>query len=1016
MLAICVFVSVDLFAQQPVTGIVISGDTAVPGVTVQQKGGNISTQTDLDGRFTITVPGDAVIELTHIAYERAEVRINGRNSLNIQLTPLSGQLSDVVVIGYGSQRRKDVIGAVSSISGQKITERPVSTFDQALQGLAPGLQIAQRNSSPGELSTINLRGIGSLSAGFEPLFVVDGFPTDQRNATAINPSDIQSIDILKDAASTAIYGSRGANGVIIITTKTGKGKAQLNVNVSGGVANVNKRELYDAAGAAEYVQYYKEYFTNLGQAVPNAIANWDGTDVDWQDLVYKSGAFQNYSVSVNGGTDKVSYLLSGNYNNQGGTILGENFERYSARIKVDYKPSNFITLGLNLAPNFELTRRSSPRESDFASVQSTAALFPPIIPVRNADGSYATFHDVLPGIFANIGNPLEIVESWREKNNRFLSIFNMYAQVRILDGLHFRTSVGAGIGYTNSKTFYQAPKGPARIGFPATTTLNLNNSQNINWLIENTLNYKKTFKEIHSFDVVAGYTSQKVINESLNGATNTFEISGPETIGFGSSVNRTANNGAGGNTLISYLGRLNYSFRDKYFITGSIRTDGSSRFGVSNRYQTFGSVGLGWRITEESFMQDVGFINNAKIRASYGTSGSNDISDFTHRASLRPVNHSFNGTQVIGVRNQDPGNTALSWETSRQMNVGLDMDIINSRFNIIFDLYQNTTEDLLLQENVVLISGFPGVLTNIGKVRNRGFELTFNARLVESENFSWSFGGNVTHNKQKILELGKNQNELFNFFGALRSRIGYELQQINGVRAIGVVRAGAIPAAQPNAQPGDIIFEDVNGDKIISNFLGDDGQLLGDPNLDWVFGLNTNLRYKNFNLSVLANGQNGGSTFDFYLIQIANATNAVNFSQQFWYDGRYVSESQPGDGHTPRAGAMNTSADGAGFVSSIGVQKTDFLRIRNITLSYDIPAAFSKKYFMTNASAYLSVENLYTFTNYIGGNPYSQRPSAGGPGLIGGSRIGGDGRELSLNSVGSAPLPKVITLGLNLTF
>jgi TonB-linked SusC/RagA family outer membrane protein len=651
-----------LMAQTPVTGVVAAGDSLVDGATVQVKGTTNATQTDATGRFSIDAASNATLLISHVAYEPMEVKVNNRKTLSIQLTALSGQLGDVVVIGYGTQRRRDVIGAVSSIQGAKIATRPVSTFDQALQGMAPGLQIAQRNSSPGELSTINLRGIGSLSAGFEPLFVVDGFPTDQRNATAINPADIQSIEILKDAAATAIFGSRGANGVIIITTKTGRGKPQLNVNISAGYAKVNKNDLYDAASGAEYVQYYKEYYTNLGLNIPPAINNWDGTNTNWQDLIYQTGPFQNYSVSVNGGDQKVSYLFSGNYTHQVGTIIGEGFDKYSARIKVDYRPFDFFSLGVNLAPNFEITKRSSPRESDWGSLQSMATLLPPIVPVRNADGSYATFDDVLPGVFQNIGNPLEVAENYKDKTNRSLSLFNTYAQVRIIENLLFKTSIGAGLTYNNGKVFYTAPPGTAVFTLPATTTLSLNNSQTINWLIENTLNYKKVINTKHSFDLLAGYTSQKVTTETLAGSTNTFDIPGPQTLAFGSSVNRTANNGITGNTLISYLGRMNYSFMDKYIFTGSIRTDGSSRFGPNNRYQTFGSIGLGWRITEEKFMQGQSFIKNAKIRGSYGTTGSNDISDFAHAASLRSVNQSFNGAQVIGVRNQDPGNATLSWK------------------------------------------------------------------------------------------------------------------------------------------------------------------------------------------------------------------------------------------------------------------------------------------------------------------------------------------------------------------
>lgn len=987
------------------------------GVSVIVRGTNRGTSTNSDGSFSIDANVGDILEFTIVGYQKKSLTVGSDAAINIQLEIEVSVGSEVVVIGYGTQRKQDVTGAVSSIPAEKFLERPVSTFDQALQGLVPGLQVAQRNASPGELSTINIRGIGSLSAGFEPLFVVDGFPTDQRNATAMNPMDIQSVEILKDASSTAIYGSRGANGVIIITTKSGsKGKAIVDVNISGGIAKVDKHDLYDAVNGAEYVQYYKEYYTNLGKPIPNAIANWDGTNTNWQNLIYQTSAFQSYSVSVHGGDQKVSYLFSGNYISQPGTIIGEGFDKYSARIKIDYRATKFLTLGLNIAPNFESSRRSSPRESDWGSLQSMATLLPPVVPVRKADGSYATMQDILPGIIGNVGNPLQVAENWKETHQNFLSILNAYAELKIIKGLTFKTSVGAGVTYNNNKTFWKAPSGPAIYSLPTSTTLNLSKDQTINWLSENTLNYKKIVNSIHAFDILAGYTAQKNTYTSVAGSTNTFDINGPETLAFGSSVNRTANNGATGNSLLSYLSRINYTLKDKYILTGSIRRDGSSRFGANNKYHTFGSGAIGWRFSEESFMEGIKFINQGKVRISYGTTGSNLINDFTSRASLRSINQSFNGTQVIGVINQDPGNASLSWETSKQLDMGLDLDLLTNRVNIVFDYYRNNTTDLLLQENVVLSSGFPGVLTNIGHVRNTGFEFALNTRIIDSKDLTWTVGGNVSHNEQKILALGKNQTELFNFYGALRSAIGGPIQQIKGTKAIGVVRSGNIPAAQPNAKPGDIIFEDVNKDGAISNFLGPDGVFLGDPNLDWVYGINTSLRYKNFRFSALLNGQAGGSVFDFFMIQVASGANGANFSKEFWYDGRYVSETEPGNGHTPGAGGMINSAAGAGSVSSLGVQKTDFIRIRNVSLTYELPSELSKKISLANARAYISVENLYTFTKFIGGNPYAARPSAGGPGLIGGSRVTGDGRELALNSSGSAPLPRIFTIGINFSF
>ncbi|MEJ0055686.1 MAG: hypothetical protein WDN75_08590 [Bacteroidota bacterium] len=478
-----------------------------------------------------------------------------------------------------------------------------------------------------------------------------------------------------------------------------------------------------------------------------------------------------------------------------------------------------------------------------------------------------------------------------------------------------------------------------------------------------------------------------------------------------------ASNGVTGNTLLSTLGRLNYSFKGKYLLTATVRRDGSSRFGANNRYQTFGSIAAGWLLSEENFIKNIDFISNMKIRGSYGTTGSNDIPNFVARPSLNPINQAFGQNLLKGVVNGDPGNVDLTWETSKKLDIGLDLSVLNNRINFVFDYYNNETTNLLLTKNLVTSSGYAGTLTNIGSMRNSGFEVTVSANVIKKEDFSLTIGGNVTHNKQEILSLG-GDSELFNFFGALRSPVGSELQQMRGTKAIGVVRQGDVLPAQPTAVPGDIKFQDYDKNGVIGDFLSGDGQLLGHPNLDWLYGINATVKYKNFELFTLMNGQAGGSVYDFYLIQVGTDAQAVNLSKPFWYSGRYISESQPGDGKTPRAGALQTGAAGVGFVSSLGVQKTDYMRIRNITLSYNIPATFSEKYGIRNARMYASVENFYTFTNFIGGNPDARRQSAGGPGLIGGSRLTGtsDGRELGLTSVPSLPLPRTWTFGINFSF
>jgi hypothetical protein len=485
-------------------------------------------------------------------------------------------------------------------------------------------------------------------------------------------------------------------------------------------------------------------------------------------------------------------------------------------------------------------------------------------------------------------------------------------------------------------------------------------------------------------------------------------------VNIGNSENLFGANSKIESSILSYLGRLNYSYKDRYLVTGTVRTDGSSVFGINNRYQTFGSFALGWRFSEESLFKDSDFLTNGKFRFSFGSTGSNAIPPFASRASLSTVRQSFGGNATFGTILGNPGNDFLTWETSEQLNIGLDLAFVKNRINLTFDYFNNQTTSLLLTKGVVPSSGYSQFLTNIGSMRNKGIETVLNAQIIDTDDWAWSVGGNLTTNDQEILDLG-GENEIQNFFGALRRVVGGELQQIRGPRAVGIARVGDDQTGQPLQTPGAIIYEDVNGDGTISNFLGPDGQLVGDTNVDLIYGMNTNVRYKNWELSTLLNGQSGAYVYDFFLIQIGAPFRQTNLSRDFWYEGRYISEQQPGDGRTPAANGFDT---GVGAVSSIGVQKTDYLRIRNVTLNYNVPRPIADKLGLSGARIYTSVENLHTFTNFVGGNPEARRASAGGPALIGGSQIGSvtDGRELGLNSPPGLPLPRTWTLGINVSF
>lgn len=981
------------------------GGLPLAGVTVTVKGTSDAVSTDSSGNFVISI-GDGqqkpVLVFSSVGYVTFEASVGSGSRVDVQLETDIRNLNDVVVVGYGTQKRKDLTGAISSVSSAQIAERPVSSYTDALAGITPGIDVAPRAARPGNLPEIRIRGIGSISGDTEPLYVVDGFPTDAANAAAINPADIQSVDILKDASATAIYGSRGSNGVVILTTKSGRvGQSRVDVSLKQGISKVNKREYYKELDGQQYVEWYKEKAQFAGTAIPSWVTNYDGkTNTNWQDLIYRTAPFRDYNVSISGGTDKLTFLFSGGFLNQEDILINSGYDKYSARMKLDYKASKRISIGMNLAPNFTSQRISAP-DDDFSSLTGAAVLLPPIIPAYNPDGTPSDPNKF--GILTNqMANPLTIAQNYKGQQQNFFLLSNAYLQVELLKGLTAKSSIGANIS-DNKYHFFQAQGMQAQALSPV-TALGLNSERTIDWLNENTLNFKRTFGEDHRLEALAGYTVQKVNYEANGAAANTFPSSLGQTIGFGSV--QSGSSAASGNTLLSYLARANYSYKDRYLITATIRRDGSSRFGTNHLWGYFPSVAAGWNLSNEGFMEGVKWVDRAKIRASYGSTGSNFIGDFTSKASLSAINSSFGNNAVIGFINADPGNPDLSWEKSNQVDVGADLSFFN-RLSFTFDYYDARTKDLLLAVNVPTSTGYGSNLTNIGKMRKWGYELAVNGNIIKQKDFGLDLGFNVSHARQKVLALGPTGAALHQFFDVLVTAVGGPLEQEHALKQIGILSQADIddPKVAKKAVgdiAGDYKFLDANKDGLIDAFNGADGQLVGDNNPRWFYGANVSVRYKSWRLTGLFQGQQGGKLLDF-VYQIMSLHNNNTNMDRFFYDGRYISPSQPGNGKTPRAGYNDIGA-----VSSWQVQKTDYFRIRNVNLSYGVPESFYRKLLINDLRAYISVENIATFTSFRGGNPQATRYGSG--------RIVGDGRTIGLNSVATAPIPRVFTLGVNFSF
>ena len=987
------------------------GDPLV-GVTVHLKGTSSYATTRADGTFSIEADEkDKLLVFSYVGMEGIEVSIGNGNSVQVQMNPSKNVLSDVVIVGYGSQSRKDLTGSIVSLDAKKFAERPVVNALEAMAGQAAGLQVFQGNAAPGQLSSVIIRGISSISAGYEPLFVVDGFPTTQANANAVNPADIQSVEILKDASATAIYGSRGANGVILITTKSAKGgKPTFVVDLTTGIANVNEQDFYPMLNAAEYVQYAKEIVANNGGTLPAPVANWDGkTNTNWQKLVYRTAPYQNFSMSATGGSNTASYSLSMGYINQDGIVKNTNYTKYSLRTKVDFRPVDKLRIGLNIAPNFTVSKNMP--DGDFVSPQGAATFLPPIIPVRMPDGSYGDTQK-FPGSSAiQMANPLQTIDLYKDKTNSTFILANADLEWEILTGLKFRTSIGANWSGATNETYIPSTLAP----LPRNPTAGYTNNTLFNWLNENTISYSKVLHG-HTFNVLGGFTYQ---HESISRAylqANGFPTNSVQTLNGGSVLPNGSGTTKSEWAIVSYLARANYNYMGKYLLTATIRRDGSSRFGENKKYGVFPSAAVGWNVSEESFMKPISMISNLKIRGSYGRTGNNLIGDFASVGLLNTVNQPFgsgSGSNNIGLTIATAPNPDLTWEIADQVDIGMDLSMFNSRLSLTFDYYNRKSKGLLLSVNVPSTTGYTSTLQNIGKMRSRGYEFTANYQVLNGA-FKWNVGGNISFiGDQKVLALGPDGSPLIGFFGTLVTAVGGKLEAGRYLHSIGIIRQSDIDAGYPlfggvgAAKPGDYKYEDLNKDGIIDNFNQKDGKILGDNINKGIYGITSSFSYKNFDLNILIQGQWGAKVYD-----LANQLGqlgvlGLNTIKKF-YDGRYISESEPGNGITPRAGFF-----GAGTPNTEFLNPTAYFRLRNVNLGYNFSSATVDKWGIKSLRAFISIDNLARITKFLGGNPGATRFTSSNGAEV---RLVGNGRALGNNSAPSLPLPRTFSVGVNVRF
>lgn len=1004
--------------QQTIQGMV-TDESGVPlsGASVSVKGSpTISTATDNDGNFTLTVPETAVLVVTYVGFLPKEQAVNDQTNLTIVLEEDTSELEEVVVVGYGTVSRKDLTGSVSSVAAADIQDLGVSRLDQALLGKVPGVQVMPVSGAPGASPQIRVRGVGSISAGSQPLYVVDGFPTD--NIQTLNPNDIESMDILKDASATAIYGSRGANGVIIVNTKRGKqGRSTIGFDALYGLQQVSKLPTF--MDVQQQAQYYYDGVKNrnldnnadvsgdpatwtyrVPQTVLDVLNGTNTTNVDAMDYILRTAPQQQFQLSANGGTDQVRYAISGEYLDQDGIVVNSNFKRYSFRSNLDAKLNDRLNVQLNL--NGAFTDENRVTESGWGgganeSIISQATSAQYYYPVLNPDGSYFVYRDL--DASTNLFNPLALANERMNKAMMGKFLGNVNATYKFTDYLNVKVMAGA--TYSNLKNTTFVPQLPVFLNSPPNGQDNT--AQSLNWITETTVNYSQTFGD-HQLTGLVGFSSQKERIQDNFLESNNFPNNLVPYLSAVSGI--LTDGGAGINdwSLVSYLARVNYNYLGKYLLTASVRTDGSSRFGANSKYGVFPSAALAWRISQEGFLQDVEAINDWKLRVSFGQTGNNNIGNYEHYANVLYYRYNFGGGAVGGYAPARLANPNLTWEKQRSINVGMDASLLNNRISLTADYFTSRNTDLLLNVNVPAITGFNTSLMNIGEVKNSGVEVVVSTRNIERE-FTWSTNLNFSTYRNEVLRLGPTGDPIIS--ARHITQVGQPIGMFYGLLTDGVFRnqaeldAGPIynPGAPDRSRVGDQRFVDISGpngvpDGVINSF---DYTIIGSPYPDFFYGMTNNFGYKDFSLSVNLQGVYGNqitSTANDIRLTTRSRSKTLDTQLDYWQ-----SEQNPGDGQTPRPNDAPTG--GVRTVSTRYLDSGSYLRINNITLAYQLPTTVIEKWRMGSLRVYFSANNPFIFTKNTSFNPdVSTGTNALTPGI----------------DYNNYPLPKSFILGLNARF
>jgi TonB-linked SusC/RagA family outer membrane protein len=933
---------------------------ALAGAAVTIKGLSKGTLTNNDGEFTLKdVKTDATLLISFQGYETAAVDIQGRTAVTVSLKPDINKLNDVLVVGYGTQRKVATTGSIASVKAADITQTPVTNVAQGLAARVAGVQITQNNAAPGGNISVRIRGTNSINGSSEPLYIVDGIQisnsgsvTDVSPLSTINPNDIESVEILKDASATAIYGARGANGVVLISTKRGRsGATRVQFDTYAGTQKITKK--IDMLNAAQFAQLENEIYNSPIYTDPASL----GQGVNWQDLIFRNAGIQNYQLAVSGGSDKTVFSLSGNFFNQDGIIIKSNFKRYSLRATIDHTISSHFKVGTSILGSYTINNNIPTGINSIdgpvvtQNIVGAALGAPPTLQPYREDGSVYPFADQFNGRYREVSNPVGLAEILNQ-NTIKRTLANVYAEAKIINGLSYRASFNVDLGSTLNDYYspiYILGKAEVNANSGSAAKGNVNTTS---WLHESILTYNRSFGN-HSLKVTGVYAIQNNLYNANTINASGFPNDATSNEAVALAVNRTVSSNRTKDALNSYMGRINYGYLNRYFIDVTARYDGASKFGENHKWGFFPAIAGAWRIIDEPFLRFNNLLSDLKLRVSYGTTGNaNAIGPYQSLSLEGPgSNYQFNHIYTVGISPTGIPNKDLRWEKSTQTNIGLDIGLIKGRLNLVVDYYNKKTKDLLFVKNLPISSGYTTLTGNFASISNKGVEFGADARILTGK-LKWDVNANISFNRNKLLSLEGNLKEYVqNPYVVLR--VGEPLGIFKTYVFNGIYQTGETVLPGSGSRTGGVKVADLNNDKQIT---GDDQTITGNANPKYIFGFSTSLRYKNFDFSAFVSGVQGNKIFNLSRYTFENALGGRNVLA----------------GMANRWSPTNPSNEYAsGFqggripVSDRFVEDGSFVRVKNITLGYKLP----RIKWINNARIYVSGNNLFTITKYTGYDP-----------------------------------------------